>query len=132
MKQWLDEATVKPTGALNSCDTRSGELYQNYRRWAEARGERVLPQKDFSPKLEAYGYKKAIKKGTPYFRDIALRLESGGGGGEDEPINSLRVISNNKNHPKGVNRMTSTTSTPLKSPGAPKFAGPPIPGGRPT
>ncbi|MFZ0661905.1 MAG: phage/plasmid primase, P4 family [Acidobacteriaceae bacterium] len=68
--QWLEESVVPDKNAR----TQPSEIYQHFRRWAEAHGEYVFGQREFALRLTEHGY--ASKKGHGGARTLALRFVS--------------------------------------------------------
>ena len=67
--QWLEEKTEKGERE------KPGELYENYKRWAETRGEYYkLSQKQFSQKLTERGFAPLRSDGLRYI--VGIRLKS--------------------------------------------------------
>ena len=52
--------------------TQAGVLYQSYKEWAEAAGERLMSQKRFSMELESRDYPKERLTDGVYFSGLRL------------------------------------------------------------
>jgi putative DNA primase/helicase len=107
--RWLDECTIRAANAR----TGSGELYHAFRRWAEAAGEYIAPQKRFSQNLEARGFRPQKGHADRYFIGLRLlRPDGSAAGAAGQPNMSVESFGKAK-------FSTSITGTPA-APAAPK------------
>lgn len=90
------------------------ELYRDFAGWAQERNQYIWPQKQFSQKLEEYGYLGQKSHGQRYIIGLGLRHQSAGGReGSVVPINHTRGELN-----KGVAREVIRQPRPLAPPDA--------------
>lgn len=67
---WLEEKTVSD----KKTETRSNELYADYKHWCDSRGEYVPPQRDFAMRLKDRGFRSRKSHGVMVF--LGLRCKT--------------------------------------------------------
>ncbi|MEY4582144.1 MAG: hypothetical protein RL701_6847, partial [Pseudomonadota bacterium] len=68
VKQFIDERCV----CVSAAKTRSGALYQAYKKWAEAEGEEVLAQGQFGTRLRSLGFTPDRGNTGRFWRGVAF------------------------------------------------------------
>ncbi len=84
---WLEAAVEKDPKSK----AQSGDLYRVFKGWAEARGEYVCSQNQFTQKLVERGYKAVKSHGDRYIAGLRLKSSTGGGRtGQPIPITAYK------------------------------------------